>query len=68
MNDPTITVPLDVATNATFDNQYYKNLLQGRGVLASDEMLAHDNRTVKLVQRMATVSACARALLREGVS
>ncbi|GAQ82752.1 peroxidase [Klebsormidium nitens] len=54
VNDPTITVPLDVATNATFDNQYYKNLLQGRGVLASDEVLAHDNRTVKLVQRMAT--------------
>jgi hypothetical protein len=56
VNDPTVTVPLDPTASQTFDNQYYKNLLKGRGVLASDEVLAHDKRTVGLVQRMATVS------------
>jgi hypothetical protein len=58
VNDPTVTVPLDPTASQTFDNQYYKNLLKGRGVLASDEVLAHDKRTVGLVQRMASVSSC----------
>ncbi len=62
VNDPTITVDLDPSTNATFDNAYYKNLLEGRGVLATDEMLAHNNLTVPLVQKMAAVRQASSCL------
>ncbi|XP_050216217.1 peroxidase 40 [Mercurialis annua] len=34
---------LDLATPATFDNQYYINLLSGEGLLPSDQALVTDN-------------------------
>ncbi|CAM0876377.1 unnamed protein product [Alopecurus aequalis] len=38
-------VVMDQATPAQFDNQYYKNLRDGGGLLASDQLLYTDNRT-----------------------
>ena len=34
---------LDLATPATFDNQYYVNLLSGEGLLPSDQALVNGN-------------------------
>ncbi|KAJ8774451.1 hypothetical protein K2173_016897 [Erythroxylum novogranatense] len=38
-----ITVPLDFTTPARFDNHYYLNLLEGRGLLRSDNVLIAEN-------------------------
>ncbi|RDX79985.1 Peroxidase 16, partial [Mucuna pruriens] len=37
--DPRLAIDLDPVTPRTFDNQYYKNLQQGKGLLASDQAL-----------------------------
>ncbi|KAL2318277.1 hypothetical protein Fmac_032153 [Flemingia macrophylla] len=37
--DPRIAIDMDPITPRTFDNQYYKNLQQGKGLLASDQAL-----------------------------
>lgn len=51
------TVNLNMFTDDTvFTNQYYINLLNGNGVLQSDQILASDNRTRGLVESLATVS------------
>ncbi|XP_050119207.1 peroxidase 40-like [Malus sylvestris] len=45
---------LDLATPATFDNQYYLNLLSGEGLLLSDQNLATgDDQTRELVETYA---------------
>lgn len=36
---------LDLSTPATFDNQYYINLMSGEGLLPSDQILAAGNDT-----------------------
>lgn len=42
---------LDLVTPATFDNQYYVNLLSGEGLLASDQALVSgDDRTRRIVE------------------
>lgn len=42
---------LDLATPATFDNQYYVNLLSGEGLLPSDQALVNGNDlTRKIVE------------------
>ncbi|KAL5210148.1 hypothetical protein ABZP36_005771 [Zizania latifolia] len=50
---PDILVLMDQATPALFDNQYYRNLQDGGGLLASDELLYTDNRTRPLVNSWA---------------
>lgn len=45
---------LDLVTPATFDNQYYVNLLSGEGLLASDQALvAGDDQTRRIVESYA---------------
>ncbi|MED6145636.1 Peroxidase 40 [Stylosanthes scabra] len=45
---------LDLATPATFDNQYYVNLLSGEGLLPSDQALLNGNdQTRQIVQTYA---------------
>lgn len=46
-------VLMDQATPALFDNQYYKNLQDGGGLLGSDELLYTDNRTRPMVDSWA---------------
>lgn len=42
---------LDLVTPATFDNQYYVNLLSGEGLLASDQALeSGDDQTRRIVE------------------
>jgi peroxidase len=43
--DPRIAVPMDVVTPRAFDNQYYRNLQSGMGLLASDQLLHSDARS-----------------------
>ncbi|KAF3456377.1 hypothetical protein FNV43_RR01027 [Rhamnella rubrinervis] len=45
---------LDLVTPATFDNQYYVNLISGEGLLPSDQVLVTgDDRTRKIVEAYA---------------
>lgn len=45
---------LDLVTPATFDNQYYVNLLSGEGLLPSDQVLVSgDEQTRKIVETYA---------------
>ncbi|KAL6894135.1 hypothetical protein ACP4OV_008233 [Aristida adscensionis] len=50
---PDWMVLMDQATPALFDNQYYRNLQDGGGLLGSDEALYTDNRTRPLVDAWA---------------
>ena len=52
--DPTIAVSLDPTTPNTFDNAYYKNLQQGKGLLTSDEVLFIDARSKSTVDLFAS--------------
>lgn len=47
--DPTIAINMDPATPQTFDNQYFKNLQQGRGLFSSDQILFTDSRSRGIV-------------------
>lgn len=44
-------VPLDTYSGTNFDNSYYRNVRNGRGVLQSDSKLWSDGRTHKFVQQ-----------------
>ena len=46
-------VPLDDASVEVFDNSYYKDLMQARGLLATDEAIMNDTTTKSLVQQYA---------------
>jgi peroxidase len=44
---------LDVTTPIVFDNKYFSNLLEGKGLFTSDQVLATDGRTQWAVQGLA---------------
>ncbi|XP_062209439.1 peroxidase 50-like [Phragmites australis] len=50
---PDWMVLIDQATPAQFDNQYYRNLQDGGGLLGSDALLYTDNRTRPMVDSWA---------------
>jgi peroxidase len=54
--NPNNPVNLDFVTPLTFDNQYYKNLVQFDGLLTSDEELFTDPSTASIIQIAATNS------------
>ncbi|KAK7336083.1 hypothetical protein VNO77_16612 [Canavalia gladiata] len=51
--DPSVVVPLDVQTPSSFDNLYYRNLLQGQGLLTSDQVLFTDPKSQPTVLQFA---------------
>lgn len=55
--DPTIAINMDPVTPRTFDNQYYKNLQQGKGLFTSDQSLFTDSRSQGTVNAWAQSSA-----------
>jgi len=44
-SDPNRLQDLDVSTPIVFDNRYFSNLLEGKGVFTSDKVLVSDSRT-----------------------
>ncbi|XP_009387950.2 peroxidase 51-like [Musa acuminata AAA Group] len=51
--DPTIAINMDLNTPITFDNVYYKNLLNGEGLFTSDQVLFTDQRSRPVVKEFA---------------
>lgn len=43
--DPSIVIDMDPTTPRTFDNVYYRNLQQGKGLFTSDQVLQADARS-----------------------
>ncbi|TVU40306.1 hypothetical protein EJB05_13764 [Eragrostis curvula] len=54
--DPRIALSMDPVTPVTFDNQYFKNLQNGKGLLASDQVLYSDPRSRPIVDAWAQSS------------
>jgi len=68
---PDNLVLMDQTSPAQFDNQYYRNLQDGGGLLGSDELLYTDNRTRAMVDSLANSTdafykAFADAIVRLG--
>ncbi|KFK29773.1 hypothetical protein AALP_AA7G177300 [Arabis alpina] len=49
-----LTVSNDPETSSRFDNQYYKNLEERKGLFQTDSALMEDNRTRKIVEDLAS--------------
>ncbi|GLU20111.1 hypothetical protein SLE2022_363250 [Rubroshorea leprosula] len=54
--DPTIAINMDPNTPRKFDNVYYKNLQQGKGLFTSDQILFTDSRSKATVNAWASSS------------
>lgn len=52
--DPRIAINMDPNTPNTFDNVYYQNLQQGKGLFTSDQTLFTDNRSKATVNLFAS--------------
>ncbi|GLT28600.1 hypothetical protein SLA2020_035200 [Shorea laevis] len=55
--DPSIVINMDPTTPQTFDNAYFKNLLQGMGLFSSDQILFTDPRSQPTVNLFASDNA-----------
>lgn len=51
--DPRIAINMDPASPRTFDNAYFKNLQQGKGLFTSDQILFTDQRSRSTVNSFA---------------
>ncbi|KAL7598513.1 hypothetical protein Lser_V15G23643 [Lactuca serriola] len=52
--DPRIAINMDPTTPRTFDNAYFQNLQQGRGLFTSDQVLFTDSRSKPTVNQFAS--------------
>nr|XP_043626724.1 peroxidase 16-like [Erigeron canadensis] len=52
--DPRIAINMDPTTPRTFDNAYFQNLQQGKGLFVSDQVLFTDNRSKPTVNQFAS--------------
>ena len=50
---PLVTVHMDPTTPTTFDNVYFKNLQEGKGLFTSDQILYTDKRSKETVISLA---------------
>ncbi|KAK7265240.1 hypothetical protein RJT34_32857 [Clitoria ternatea] len=55
--DPRIAIDMDPVTPQKFDNQYFKNLQQGKGLFTSDQVLFTDARSKATVNLFASNEA-----------
>ncbi|QCD95398.1 peroxidase 55 [Vigna unguiculata] len=55
--DPTVAVALDPQTRSVFDNVYYQDLVSGKGLLSSDQVLFSDAASQPTVVRFANNAA-----------
>ncbi|XP_043712106.1 peroxidase 51-like [Telopea speciosissima] len=55
--DPTIAINMDPITPRKFDNVYYQDLQQGKGLFSSDQILYSDSRSRSTVNLWASNSA-----------
>ncbi|CAJ2637785.1 unnamed protein product [Trifolium pratense] len=55
--DPRIAINMDPITPQIFDNQYFKNLQQGKGLFTSDQVLAIDKKSKDTVDLFASNEA-----------
>ncbi|GAU36477.1 hypothetical protein TSUD_166420 [Trifolium subterraneum] len=55
--DPGTVLPLDPQTQHVFDNLYYQNLVNGKGLLSSDQVLFIDNASKSTVVEFANDGA-----------
>lgn len=54
--DPTIAINMDPTTPRIFDNAYFQNLRQGKGLFTSDQVLFTDTRSQATVNEFASSS------------
>ncbi|TVU13227.1 hypothetical protein EJB05_40762 [Eragrostis curvula] len=66
--DPRIAVTMDVVTPRAFDNQYFKNLQNGMGLLASDQVLHSDTRSRPTVDAWAQSSTAFNKAFVEAIT
>ncbi|KAL8135202.1 hypothetical protein AgCh_010023 [Apium graveolens] len=52
--DPRVAINMDPTTPQKFDNAYYQNLVQGKGLFSSDQILFTDTRSRSTVQQFAS--------------
>lgn len=52
--DPRIAINMDPISPRKFDNQYFKNLQQGKGLFTSDQVLFTDSRSKATVNLFAS--------------
>lgn len=55
--DPRIAINMDPTTPQSFDNAYYQNLQQGKGLFTSDQVLFADQRSRATVNLFASNNA-----------
>lgn len=55
--DPRIAINMDPNTPNTFDNTYFKNLQQGKGLFTSDQVLFTDTRSKSTVNSWSSSSS-----------
>ncbi|KAF4395928.1 hypothetical protein F8388_013097 [Cannabis sativa] len=66
--DPRIAINMDPTTPRTFDNAYYKNLQQGKGLFTSDQILFTDNRSKSVVNSFASSPAAFNKAFAEAMT
>lgn len=55
--DPRIAINMDPTTPRTFDNVYFQNLQQGKGLFTSDQILFTDTRSQATINTFASSNA-----------
>ncbi|XP_066393117.1 peroxidase 51-like [Miscanthus floridulus] len=66
--DPRVAVTMDVVTPRVFDNQYFRNLQVGMGLLASDQLLYTDSRSRPIVDALARSSVAFERAFVEAIT
>ncbi|KAL2534768.1 Peroxidase 16 [Abeliophyllum distichum] len=65
--DPRIAINMDPTTPQTFDNAYFRNLQQGKGLFVSDQVLFSDSRSRATVNLFASNNAAFQQAFVQGM-